>query len=177
MNKVWCFIFTTFFLPSVVQAAQFGFGLSAKSDDTSIYLPVIIGKVMIEPSIRWHDFEFDFDFYKQKIKEKEFGLGVFGLHSLQESLQIYYGGRFSYVREKRTILDYDHYDYWVYSFSSKTDGYRIAPTLGFQYFIMRQLAIAGEVEWYYLNLDGKNDSLDREGKGTNTRLLARFFLR
>jgi hypothetical protein len=162
------------FLASPVHAAQFGIGLSAKSDDVSIYLPIMLGDFMIEPAVRWYDAEVTSGDLKFKEEEKEIGVGIFRIHSLADSLQSYYGVRLSYIDQVVSYLSVDG--------RLKADGYRIAPAFGFQYFLLKQLALAGEAEWYYLKTDGKerypifeDRDVERKETGTNSRVLLRFF--
>jgi hypothetical protein len=174
MKKAVILCLLAVFLAAPVQAAQLGFGLSAKSDDVSIYLPIMLENFMIEPTVRWYEAEVSFGEFKFKAEEKEIGVGIFRIETLADSLQLYYGARLSYIDEVVRYIDIDG--------RLETDGYRIAPALGFQYFLLKQLALAGEAEWYYLKTDGKerfrlweDRDVERKETGTNSRVLLRLF--
>ena len=63
---------------------------------------------------------------------------------------------------------------------SSLDGYRISPTLGFEYLINEHFSLGGEAEWFYQDLDSDISQSDVAGtanlksNGTATRLIVRF---
>lgn len=180
-------------------AADFGIGISARSDDAWIYAPINIGKnFRIEPSIRYvsnessttqrSDRSLD-DTYKQEVDSLEFGVGVFRLLKIAESAQLYFGARVAYVDFESTVDDtvtyFPGYSVATHSKTSQ-DGYRIGPTVGFEYLFGEHFSIGGEASYTFLDVEGESkhtveDSLsttriDTEQKtnGTQTQLIVRY---
>lgn len=167
-------------------AATVGVGVSVRSGDTSIYVPVDTGNsIRIEPFVRAYksssntryssfssDYEDSYIYY---------GVGIFGKSSINDNSNTYYGARIAY-----TASEYESSDSDGYSSKSDLSGYEIAPTLGLEYYITEKFSVGAEAEWYYAKLDGDRKSIspfsgvstsdeERESTGTNTRVLVRFF--
>ena len=86
-------------------AAEYGLGISAKSDSGLLFLPIeISAKLRVEPFMRHQSFEakqtVDFgsgtSTFRTDTDQIEGGVGVFGLAVPKESVRFYYGGRASY---------------------------------------------------------------------------------
>ena len=156
-------------------AADVGIGVSIQSDDSLIYLPIDINKqIRLEPSIRYVKDEQEFGngsgFEQESI---ELGIGVFGLASIGESIRAYYGGRLAYVNN-----EFEQSNVFIgggiFLTEGDSDGYRISPTLGFEYLINERLSIGAEAEYFFQDLEGDDNGTDRETSGTDTRLIVRF---
>lgn len=170
-------------------AADFGLGVSVQSDDSWIYAPIdITPRFRIEPSIRFQSFEsssrtelpFGEDIeFKQEGDQWEFAVGAFGLAPVADKLRLYYGARLAYIDSETEVL-------WnSQSERAGSDGYRISPTLGFEYMFSEHFSIGGEAEWFYQELDSEGSqsgpiggvlrsSGELESNGTDTRLIVRF---
>lgn len=165
-------------------AAEYGVGISAKSDNGLIYIPVDISPtIRIEPYIRHSssDSKQRIDFggtettFRSKFDQLEGGLGMFGLAVPKESVRLYYGGRASYfdsdTRSSSTALQFKQSSY----------GYRIIPTIGFEYLFNSHFTLGGEVGYYFehRNVDERSATSNRESEsdqnGTESFLILRYF--
>jgi hypothetical protein len=152
-----------------------GIGVSIQSDDSLIYVPIDFNKKFrLEPSVRFLEEDFDLGSgIKAEAESLELGLGLFGLGGIGEQLRFYYGGRLAYVR-----TEFDAFDPFFGGISTeRQEGYRISPTLGFEYLINDRLSIGGEAEYFYQDLDADRSFAGgdrRRRSGTDTRLIVRF---
>jgi hypothetical protein len=174
-----------------VGAAEFGVGVSAQSDDALIYVPIdVTPRFRLEPSLRFEEIHEDSliqnpfsdpDSVRFEVRSYEIALGAFGVLALGESVRTYYGARLAYVAsdsEARLLIS----DGAVLEEDVDSDGYRISPTLGFEYLVTDRFSIGGEAEWFYEDLDFdyprsfvvRARPLAVESTGTNTRLILRF---
>lgn len=180
---------------SPVLAANFGVGVSVQSNDAWIYAPIDVTPAFrIEPSIRFVSLDSESqtqssDFglpvttsVKSETDQREFAIGLFGKSSIAESVRLYYGARVAYIDDETkqritttfgTVED-------VVELESSQDGYRISPTLGFEYLINEHFSLGGEAEWFYQDIDADISQTDVAGtaklksNGTATRLIVRF---
>ncbi|WP_153067184.1 hypothetical protein [Steroidobacter cummioxidans] len=176
-------------LASNALAADFGVGISVRSDDGWLYVPVNVAKSLrIEPSVRYSSAETTLTQSgtdnRQKNDILELGVGVFGLKQVTEAAHIYYGGRLSYVDMTSSGTDVTSLGTVIRS-QSDQDGYRIGPTLGFEYLFGGQFSVGGEASYTFLELEGKARSrvgnlssstadFDQSSQGTQTRLIFRY---
>lgn len=165
-------------------AADFGIGVSARSDDAWIYAPIDIGKVFrLEPSVRYASNERrttsqsasradDF----QKTEALEFGVGIFGLARIAESAQLYYGGRFAYVENENTVIRTLTFSGTTYVTRTEThlDGYRVGPALGVEYEFGQHFSVGGEVSYTFFEVEGDTKWVERKTSGTTTQLIFRY---
>jgi hypothetical protein len=173
-----------------VLAADFGLGVSARSEDGIVYAPIDISKSFrIEPSVRYASTEQSMQ--QSDISEDleaetlEVGVGVFGIKQVTDAAHIYFGARLAYVDVESTSNS-------VITFSrqrveTKQDGYRIGPTVGFEYLFGQHFSVGGEASYSYLDVEGKSisestiittrrETLNTEQKthGTQTRVIFRY---
>jgi hypothetical protein len=165
-------------------AAEYGVGISAKSDNGLIYIPVELTPTFrIEPYIRHSssDSKQTIDFgatettFRSNFEQLEGGLGMFGLAVPKESVRLYFGGRASYfdsdTRSSTSALQ----------FKQSVYGYRIIPTMGFEYLFNGHFTLGGEVGYYFehRNVDERSVSSHRESEsdqnGTESFLILRYF--
>ena len=171
---------------SNAQASEVGIGVSAKSDDAWIYVPIdVSAKFRMEPSIRYTSSESTssaqfiapppFVVYSTEAHTVELGIGLFGLLSPHESVRVYYGGRVSYMDGETEVTSEGRID------RSSYDGYRIAPTVGFEYLFNSHFTLGGEAAVYYESLEGTSiqgeflTKSDFDRNGTATYLVLRYF--
>jgi hypothetical protein len=180
---------------STVLAADFGVGVSVQSNDAWIYAPIdVTPRFRIEPSIRLVSAESEsqtqsssFGFpittsVKSDTDQYELAVGLFGKTALGESVRLYYGARAAYIdnETKQRIVTSFGTTEDVAEQESSLDGYRISPTLGFEYLINEHFSLGGEAEWFYQDLDSDISQDDVAGtanlksNGTATRLIVRF---
>jgi hypothetical protein len=177
-------------------AADAGLGVSLRSDDAWIYVPIDIGKVRLEPSVRYVDSEstsvssdasFPFPFSETRTTDArsfELSVGVFGLGNLLENVRVYYGARLAYIDSTQTerIRRQIASSVTETTFDIDSDGYRVSPTLGFEYAFNRRFSIGAEAEWFYQDSDAdlkqsNGDPSSGEGTqtGTASRVIVRFY--
>jgi len=176
-----------------VLAADFGLGVSAKTDDGIVYLPIDLSKSFrIEPSVRYASSEFTSDDNDDTVQTSESealeaGIGVFGLKQVTDAARIYFGARAAYIDSKDTVTN-------VYTdsrgVSSRTvsvtdqDGYRIGPAVGFEYLFGQHFSVGGEASYSFYKLEGdrkykgfitnSTEDFERKADGSETRLVFRY---
>ena len=176
-------------------AADFGVGVSVQSNDAWIYAPIdVTPGFRIEPSIRFVSAESESQTQsssfglpiatsvKSESDQRELAVGLFGKAPLGESVRLYYGARVAYIdnQTKQRIATSFGTIEDVVEQESSLDGYRISPTLGFEYLINEHFSLGGEAEWFYQDLDSDISQSDVAGtanlksNGTATRLIVRF---
>lgn len=176
--------FVAMLVSSTCVAAEYGVGISAKSDNGLIYVPVdILPAFRMEPFIRHssHNSKQTTDFgagestFRSESDLVEGGLGVFGLAVPKESVRLYYGGRLSYFDSDSRSSNID------IQFKQSAYGYRITPTIGFEYLFSGNFTLGGEIGYYFehRNVDELNVSSHRESEsdvsGTESFLILRYF--
>jgi hypothetical protein len=173
--KKW-FVLASIACASPTWAADVGVGVAFESDDATIYVPIDFGETFrLEPMLRFSKSKTESDFSSTKSESLEFGTGLFGMHTLADSIRLYYGGRLSYLRTEGEYWNYLPYVPYVASGTDKREGYRIAPTLGFEYLFNKHLSIGGEAAWFYQDIDSDVQGFgDVQATGTDTRLILRL---
>jgi hypothetical protein len=169
-------------------AAEYGVGLSAKSDNGLIYFPIDVSpKFRVEPHFRYSTddtrrAETDpptVTLAGQRAETFEIGAGLFGLGLPKESLRVYYGARVGYVNV-HTVLKIDTGPVTIRD-ADTDEGYRIAPTFGFEYLFNEHFTLGGEVAYFYQHLEGDESSgsgssvFESDGSGTESFLILRYF--
>jgi hypothetical protein len=176
-------------------AADFGVGVSVQSNDAWIYAPIDVSPtIRIEPSIRFVSSESQSQTQsssfglpittsvKSDTDQYELAVGLFGKTAIAESVRLYYGARLAYINNETKLRIGTSFggSEDVTEEKSSLDGYRISPTLGFEYLINQHFSVGGEAEWFYQDLDSDISQTDVAGtaklksNGTATRLIVRF---
>lgn len=149
-------------------AADVGIGASAESNDSTIYVPIDFGTTWrLEPFVNYTKLTTKTSGYTLDDKALRIGTGIFGLKSIGESMRFYYGGRLAYLD---ISSETDVYPVGIVERSG--NGYRVAPTVGFEYLFNEHISLGGEAEYYFEDID--RAGLDQERSGTDTRLILRF---
>jgi len=168
-------------LPFAAQSADFGFGASFKSNESTIYFPIKIDqKFLLEPYVRYTDRDSVSIAGIQSISTKDLvlGFGTFWTSQPMDSASLYIGARVAYVQSEqvtRTQLGIPT------TFTQDMDGYLIAPTVGFEYFVIERISIGGEIAYEYSNIDGdttstfSTTSTEQKFSGTRTNILFRYY--
>jgi hypothetical protein len=151
-------------------AADYGIGVSAKSNDGWIYAPMDFGHgIRVEPSIRYTRsrstslYEED-SFFGGRSQDRsrsdahqlEYGLGFFKVSAMGESLSVYYGLRASYIDggTKQTSTSSTEFFEDTRINRQDFDGYRLAPTIGFEYAFNAHFSLGLEAAWSHEDIDG-----------------------
>lgn len=182
MNRIVALILAGLFSGHAI-AAEYGLGISAKSDNGLLYFPIDVSpSFRVEPFLRHSSFDSTSrsNFgggltFRSESDSVEGGAGIFGLLVPKESVRLYYGGRASY-------FDGDsHSSSAVVQSRQSFYGYRITPTLGFEYLFNSHFTLGGEVGYFFenRNVDSQNASTHSESEvdnsGTESFLILRYF--
>ena len=134
----------------LASTAEIGIGASFDADDSRIYLPYEFSEtIRIEPSLRYYKYENDSNIDSDNL---EVAVGVFNKRQVAPNMNFLLGLRVGYI-------DYERSYNGNYSNDSLDgDGYLIAPTLGFEYFISDKFSIGAEVALRYEELE--EDAVD-----------------
>ena len=171
-------------------AADFGIGISARSDDGWLYVPMDLSKSLrIEPSVRYGSSELSSgsgSFITQQESDRwELGLGLFGKKQITEQALVYFGGRLAYVDSQSSFVETGTFGGTIRG-EGDQDGYRIGPTLGFEYIFGGHFSIGGEASYTYLDLEGESvtrtgsglfpsrSQSEQKSQGTQTQLIFRY---
>lgn len=166
MRKILALACCAFVVPA--WSADVGVGVSAKSNDTTIYVPIDFGTSWrLEPFVNYSKQTATTSQYSLETESLLIGAGLFGLQSMGESLRLYYGGRLAYLDMS---IDQGATPQGV--IESSGNGYLVAPTLGFEYLFNEHVSLGGEAEYFFQDVDRAGG--DQERSGTNTRLILRF---
>lgn len=144
-------------------AADFGLGVGFGQNSGLIYAPI-----NVTPSFRVEPF---FAYYKEKNTSGEpfasaqsysnyvAGVGLFVTQRVAENIDVFGGGRLGYLsrKEKRTQMSYS---FGSAEYSSESSGYLIAPTIGFEYYLQKNISIGAEAAISYIKTSGTNVSYD-----------------
>jgi len=169
-------------LPFAAQSADFGFGVSFKSNESTIYFPIRIDqKFMLEPYVRYADRDSVSTAGIQSISTKDLALGFGAFWKSQpiDSASLYIGARAAYVQSERITTS--QLGISPATFTQDMDGYLIAPTVGFEYFVIERISIGGEIAYEYSNIDGDttgtftSTSTEQKFSGTRTNILLRYY--
>jgi len=192
MRKV-CFIVMAGYIviPSVSVASDYGLGVSIKSSDVSVYLPIRVSEsLLVEPYFRF----FSYDDSKSGAATSQdnssttydIGAGVFRILDSTNNLSPYYGARIGYVNRESNYES--RYSSGSWGSESTSRGFSIAPAIGVKYSFYENISVGFEAEWSYVKLD--NDGVDKSigiapssdgtngsqtSSGTNTKIIIRYF--
>lgn len=161
--------------------ADFGIGASFKSSEAGIYLPITITpRVFVEPYFRYSDRDTDSTIAgsAESGSDSSFttlsvGAGLFGVSQLGDAVDFYYGARAAYLRQESSTTALILSPAPILPFSVPTqefdaDGFSIAPTLGFQYYLTDRLSLGAEVRWEFTDVSGT--IISTNSSGTETRI-------
>lgn len=171
-------------------AADYGIGVSARSDDGWLYVPIDLSKTFrIEPSVRYGSSEVSSGgssfTTSQESDRWELGVGLFGKKQITEQALLYFGGRLAYVDSQSTFVETGSFGSTIRG-EGDQDGYRVGPTLGFEYIFGGHFSIGGEASYTFLDLEGESvtrtgssqfpsrSESEQKSQGTQTQLIFRY---
>jgi len=181
MQRIFLFVIFAV-LPIASQSADFGFGASFKSSESTIYFPIKVNsKFMLEPYVRYADNDSVSitGIQNNSTKDLAFGLGTFWVTQPLDSTFLYIGARVAYMKKEQVVTT--QVGITSTSFTQDMDGYLVAPTIGFEYFVIEHVSIGGEVAYEYSSIDGdttgtfSTTSTEQEFSGTRTNILLRYY--
>jgi hypothetical protein len=161
-------------LVATAAEADVGLGVSAKTDNATVYIPIKVGRFMFEPYVRATDREAasvsrSGTFFvtntttASDVEAYAVGVGIFRAVPLAERITMYYGGRLARIDE----------DLKSFTATGTTapptlplepsqvataEGTSIIPTIGFHYNVLDRLSIGAEIAWEHSEVDTVNRS-------------------
>jgi hypothetical protein len=139
-------------------SAEVGIGVSAKTDSATIYIPIEVGAFLFEPYVRATDRESESQattglgftsLSATQLQANAIGVGIFRLVSMAERFTLYYGGRLARLDEELKSFSGSGVNAAANLADpaqvTSLEGHSIAPTLGFQYYVMERLSIGAEI--------------------------------
>jgi len=163
--------------------ASIGLGVSLTGDGQAIYFPIKANNgLLIEPYISYSSFNNDNEWHEIDNKDQAVGIGVMKSVANQQPLQFYYGIRLAAIKGEDKFQDIYH----RIKSKTKTTGYSLAPTIGFEYPIMDNFSLSGEASYYFSKekhvmtetYNSYGNSFSREStsrsRSTETKLIFRY---
>lgn len=163
---------------------------------TTVYLPIKSGSLIVEPSLSFHSYSdsstttyTDYNRYN-KWEESGFSLGVGLLETSKASSDsiVYYGARLGYKEsgysnDSDTIYNNGTNNSYS-SNSNERSGFFITPTIGAEYLMTDKLGIGIDFGYRYQNMDTENIDINNgtvssnnSGSSTNHRSITQVILR
>lgn len=159
---------------TISHAADVGLGVSAFGEKQNIYIPVLLNPTTL---LEGHFAYLDSEESGYTTENVELGIGFFKKAAQTDKTNVYYGARFSYEES-----NFDANSNSYITTSSEQKGFKISPTIGFEYLITPKLSVGGEAEFYFgqyetdeTNVFSGKTSVDQDKTGTDTRLVVRYF--
>jgi hypothetical protein len=164
-------------------AADVGIGVSAKTDSTTVYIPITIGRFMVEPYVRATDRESEslattgttFTLRTASASELEandIGVGVFRVVPLAERMSLYYGGRLARIDQEAKSFSAVGVNtvpaVGQPSETSSVEGHSMIPALGFQYNVVERFSIGAEISVNRSDVEVSTVSRSQSGAITST---------
>ncbi len=152
-------------------AADTGVGISFNGNSNVVYVPFDVSeRLRIEPAFHYGRSKFG-NSAGGKAENMHLSVGVFSKTPISETMNLLMGARVGYLTSKNEV-----------QYTTKRDGYSLAPTLGFEYFISENISLGGEVAFQYVKTSEKTsfgqtstEGADQTSTGTSTELIARFY--
>jgi hypothetical protein len=157
--------------------ADVGVGAVVGNEDEAILFPIGLSSLIIEPYLGYREA----DQINASTEAQTVGLGVFGVSMRGDNLSIYYGARLADVSGESSSTTVDPITgLSIVQTRVDIDGFRVSPTVGFQYTISR-VAFGAEIGWAYEEIDQTLSfgatSTERPlvSRGTQANVVFRFF--
>ena len=138
------------------RAGDVGIGVSLKSNDSAVYVPWKLSPyLMLEGRLEYQrgsDETTNPGLGSTAFRRTTYslGAGLFGQRQLGDATRLYAGGRLSYLDEKQEQGPYSP----GVDFEDRSHGWAVAPTVGVEYFPIKQLSLGAEVGVSYAKLNG-----------------------
>lgn len=170
-------------IAGVCHAGDVGIGVSLKANDSAVYVPWTLGPhLMLEGRLEYQRNSDEFSNFGQgtteiKTTTYSLGAGLFGQRRLTESTRLYAGGRLSYLDAQQEQGPTP----WGTVIEDHRHGWAVAPTLGVEYFPIKQLSVGAEVGISYAKLNGTNSgvgpnaSISSSSTSTVSALIVRYY--
>lgn len=164
-------------------AADVGIGASAKTDSATVYIPITVGRFMVEPYVRATERESEslattgatLSFttaIASELDASDIGVGVFRVVSLAERMSLYYGGRLARIDQEAKSFSAAGVNtvpaFGQPSETSSAEGHSIIPALGFQYNVVERFSIGAEIGLNRSEVEATTVSRSQGGAITST---------
>jgi len=196
VKRIFCA--TALLVLPLVAVADFGIGASMKSNEGGVYFPIsLTQRFLLEPYLQYSDREFEVSVAgspgsgsESSFTNLSIGAGLFGTSELGDALDLYYGARLAYRRQESSsialLISPVPVTQSLPASTSDLDGFAIAPTLGFQYFLTDRISLGAEARWEFSELSGSSINTSPSGaeiriketnrqNDTRTDVLLRFY--
>lgn len=156
---------------------EVGFGVSFFQDSGTLFVPVAVTPTFrVEPYLGFYrNSATSTQPYARSNSSYVFGTGAFTTKRVAENIQLYGGSRVAYVRRRQTYSEAQQ------GFSIQTSGYLVAPTVGFEYFLQRNISIGAEAGFSYMRTSGHDSYVANEADtkesttSTTTAMTIRYY--
>lgn len=163
MNKFVPFVLATA-LASSAQAVQYGLGTSI--NDSQLYMPINVSETFrVEPAVYFSNNESSKDDEYRSSSDRSYvrlTSGFFKLSQLSERTSTFVGSRVGLIR-----YDYKSEDNNS-RYTSYERGFIIEPTVGFEFFPIKNFSISGEASVYFSRTKETNSSSYEFSSGENS---------
>jgi hypothetical protein len=172
-------------LAGPAMAEEVGIGVSFFQDSGMVFVPISVTQnFRVEPYAGFYKTSRSSDSPMQSSSNSSsnsvLGTGLFATGRVLENVQLYGGGRVAYVRRKQSYASSSS-SYPSQDTTTSTSGYLVAPTMGFEYFLLKNISIGAEVGISYTRTSGSennsaNEADTREStSGTSTAMTIRYY--
>lgn len=163
-----------FVISPLFASSNIGLGVSLDSNNNTIYMPYDLSEtIRIEPSLSYNKSSNN----TSDTINLEVALGLFGKQEVIQNINTLIGLRVGYIRSET--------DYSLGAVNSQADGngYSIAPTLGFEYYLSENFSVGAEASIRYVKSEveikdsssTQTNSYDTSSTQTLTSASLRFY--
>jgi len=176
--------------PAFSNEITYGIGASARDNDATLYFPIKMKRFIIEPMISYTKMDQEYSAGSQQQAEVEttaysIGVGVLMYNEVLKNTDLIYGVRFGYIKEEADE-ELSATGRYTRSTSLDTQGYFVAPTLGFEYnfnehisaglyFSLEYRDLDGEQQDIYDGEDFQETDIEYSGFSTETDIFLKFY--
>lgn len=136
------------------EEVKFGIGATSAHDVITLYAPITRGDLFVEPTLRFSENKSSYQFGNTSYKSTELGVGIFKRSKRGENIYLYGGGRVGRFNAKSRYTDS-----WGSSYSSKSSGYSIAPSIGAEYEFANNFSVGLELAYVYTKTKSENNGI------------------
>ena len=155
----------TALLATNVSAKEEALGVSVQGEPTIYFSFELDNGLRIEPSLLFHkskdsgDTTYEYETYQLLV-------GIFKVKQHTDKTSIFYGSRIGY-------LAYHNKSTYAYSEDEHNEGYKIEPTIGFEYKLVDNFSISADASINYSNVNGKGTT--DQNTYTDTEVSVRYY--
>ncbi len=153
-----------------VSAQEESLGVSVQGDQTIYYSFKLDNGLRLEPSIFFYqgkesrtNFSSEYEYSHERY---EVLFGIFKVETYTDKTSIFYGSRVGYVATHNRFKGYSDED-------EHSEGYKIEPTIGFEYKVAENVAISADASINYINVNGKGAT--DQTTYTDTEVSVRYY--